>query len=82
MAIYRGQQFVERLSYDPPAAVFGEEVTGIGPIDGVKLLFADESWLLFRQSGTEPVLRIYSEATSLSRVKTLLDTGSSLPFEV
>ena len=30
--------------------------------DGTKLLFADESWLLFRQSGTEPMLRVYAEA--------------------
>ena len=51
-------------------------------MDGVKVLFADESWLLFRQSGTEPVLRIYSEATSLAKVRTLLDKGSSLPFQV
>lgn len=82
MAVDRGQEFVKRLTDDPPAAVGGEKVTGIETIDGVKVLFADESWLLFRQSGTEPMLRIYSEATSLARVKDLLDLGSSLPFEV
>jgi phosphomannomutase len=38
-------------------------------------LFADESWLLFRQSGTEPVLRIYSEATSFEKRDALLDAG-------
>jgi len=31
-------------------------------LDGIKLHFSDESWLLFRASGTEPLLRIYCEA--------------------
>jgi phosphomannomutase len=44
-------------------------------LDGTKLLFADESWLLFRQSGTEPVLRIYAEATSKEKTEALLDEG-------
>jgi phosphomannomutase len=44
-------------------------------MDGTKLIFDDESWLLFRQSGTEPMLRIYSEATSLEKMKGLLDAG-------
>src|SRR4029453_17346679 len=44
-------------------------------LDGTKLVFGDESWLLFRQSGTEPVLRVYSEATSVEKMNTLLDEG-------
>jgi phosphomannomutase len=44
-------------------------------MDGAKLIFDDESWLLFRQSGTESVLRIYSEATSVEKMNTLLDAG-------
>ena len=43
--------------------------------DGTKLLFADESWLLFRQSGTERMLRIYAEATSVAKMNALLDEG-------
>ena len=46
--------------------------------DGTKLLFADESWLLFRQSGTEPMLRIYAEATSVAKVDALLNAGVEL----
>jgi phosphomannomutase len=45
-------------------------------LDGAKVLFADESWLLFRQSGTEPVLRIYSEATSFEKRDALLMPAS------
>jgi len=47
-------------------------------MDGTKLLFEDESWLLFRQSGTEPALRVYSEATSKVKVDALLNEGEQL----
>jgi phosphomannomutase len=47
-------------------------------LDGTKLLFEDESWLLFRQSGTEPALRIYSEATSVAKMNALLVEGEQL----
>jgi phosphomannomutase len=53
-------------------------VTNVETSDGAKLIFEDESWLLFRQSGTEPVLRIYSEATSIRKMNTLLDAGEAL----
>ena len=48
-------------------------VLTIETLDGTKVIFQDESWLLLRQSGTEPVLRIYSEATSIAKVQLLLD---------
>jgi len=41
-------------------------------------LFQDESWLLFRQSGTEPMLRIYAEATSVAKMNALLNAGVEL----
>ena len=53
-------------------------MTGVETMDGTKLLFDDESWLLFRQSGTEPVLRIYSEATSVAKTQALLTAGEGL----
>ncbi|MDR1114383.1 MAG: phosphoglucomutase/phosphomannomutase family protein, partial [Candidatus Margulisbacteria bacterium] len=40
--------------------------------DGMKIHFADESWILFRASGTEPLLRIYCEAASDAEVARLL----------
>ncbi|HYN94241.1 MAG TPA: hypothetical protein VES42_10380, partial [Pilimelia sp.] len=43
--------------------------------DGVKLHLADGSWLLLRFSGTEPVLRIYTEAPTGARVRELLELG-------
>jgi phosphomannomutase len=73
--VRRGQELVATLASTPPKNVAGYEVSGVETLDGTKLLFADESWLLFRQSGTEPVLRIYSEATRTSKVEELLDQG-------
>ncbi len=76
--VKRGLELIESLADSPPRAVGAHEVTGVERLDGTKLLFADESWLLFRQSGTEPVLRIYCEAVSPGKRDALLDAGSAL----
>jgi phosphomannomutase len=76
--VARGLALVESLGTKPPAAVGSHAVTSVETLDGTKLVFADESWLLFRQSGTEPVLRVYSEATSVEKMNTLLDEGCRL----
>ncbi len=76
--VVRGQELVTRLAARPPAEVAGHAVSGVETMDGTKLVFADESWLLLRQSGTEPVLRVYSEATSHAKVKELLAAGEAL----
>ena len=39
--------------------------------DGVKLVFTDESWILVRPSGTEPLLRIYIEAESVEQISAM-----------
>jgi phosphomannomutase len=31
-------------------------------VDGFKRVYSDNSWLLFRKSGTEPLIRVYSDA--------------------
>jgi phosphomannomutase len=73
-----GQQLTDELAHNPPPQVADHSVAGVETMDGTKLLFDDESWLLFRQSGTEPVLRIYSEATSLAKAHALLSAGEDL----
>jgi Phosphomannomutase len=78
MPVARGQELVQKLAETPPAGVVGHAVASVEKLDGTKLLFEDESWLLFRQSGTEPVLRIYSEATSIAKMNALLDEGEHL----
>jgi len=76
--ISRGLELVERLATKPPVEVGGYGVAEVQTTDGTKLILADESWLLFRQSGTEPVLRIYAEGTSLEKMATLLDCGNRI----
>lgn len=76
--VARGLALVETLATKPPGAVAGYDVESVETLDGTKLLFADESWLLFRQSGTEPALRVYSEATSVAKMNALLEDGSRL----
>ena len=46
--------------------------------DGFRFILADNSWLLIRFSGTEPVLRIYAESNSQTRVERLLEFGREL----
>ncbi len=58
----KGARIVERLKSSPPRTIGGLTVTSLDDLDGLKLLFGDEGWILFRASGTEPVLRVYSEA--------------------
>jgi len=50
-------------------------VKSTNTLDGVKLFFKDGSWVLFRPSGTEDVLRIYAEAEALDRAQMLIDRG-------
>src|SRR5258705_5288702 len=47
---------------NPPGEIEGQEVREVGTTDGVKLIFNDQTWLLFRLSGTDPVARLYAEA--------------------
>ena len=58
--------------------VLGQQVVNVKDFDGVKLTCANEDWLMFRPSGTEPLVRIYAEAKSLQRSKDLLEFGRNL----
>ncbi|MCU1265217.1 MAG: Phosphomannomutase [Acidobacteria bacterium] len=78
VAVEAGKELAARLASDPPAELGGFEVVNVATVDGTKLEFKDESWLLFRQSGTEPALRIYCEATSAQKMASLLAAGVAL----
>ena len=61
-----------------PASVAGSKINEILTIDGTKILLADGSWLLFRKSGTEPLVRLYCEASTEKRLAELMDAGRSM----
>ncbi|MEO1646376.1 MAG: phosphoglucomutase/phosphomannomutase family protein, partial [Chloroflexota bacterium] len=72
------KQVVKTLEDNAPSHLAGETVTRINTMDGIKYYLADDSWLLIRPSGTEPVLRIYAEARSDEQVQAMLDEGGKL----
>jgi alpha-D-glucose phosphate-specific phosphoglucomutase len=72
------QTILRRLSSSPPDTIAGSKVTKVDTNGGFRLFFGDESWLLIRFSGTEPLVRIYAEAESLERARELLDEGKKL----
>ena len=61
-----------------PDSVDGAQVERIDRTDGVMLVLKDGSWVLYRLSGTEPLVRIYVETDSPARVQELLRAGKSL----
>ena len=72
------KEMVARLTSDVPDSLGGEKLVEVVTLDGVKYLLADDSWLLIRPSGTEPVLRVYAEARSPESVQSLLEFGESV----
>jgi phosphomannomutase len=55
--------------------IAGKKIREINRLDGMKFIIADNEWVLFRFSGTEPLLRIYSEAPTLKKVEANLNFG-------
>jgi phosphoglucomutase len=47
-------------------------------MDGVKIILGDDSWLLFRRSGTEPIVRVYAETLTKSRLPEFMRAGITL----
>jgi len=82
-----GRYYYTRLDYTMDAkkvdvnqlkkigSVLGKKVIEVKDFDGVKLICENEDWLMFRLSGTEPLVRIYAEAKSLKRSKDILEFG-------
>jgi len=58
-----------------PASFAGMPVADIVTLDGTKCILDDGGWLLFRKSGTEPVVRLYAEASSEEKLKAIIAAG-------
>jgi len=58
--------------------ILGKKVVDIKTFDGVKLVCEDESWIMFRPSGTEPLVRSYVEAKSMAKAKMLIEYGKTV----
>lgn len=82
-----GQWYYQRVDLKLPAggrekvlstlrdldSIGGKKVVKVNRMDGLRLSFADGSWLLCRPSGTEPIIRIYAESTSDADALSLIE---------
>jgi phosphomannomutase len=66
-----------RLDAAAPTEIAGQQVTGSDRTDGWRFSF-DQGWLLFRLSGTEPLVRIYTEVRDQALVQPLLQAGKEM----
>jgi alpha-D-glucose phosphate-specific phosphoglucomutase len=64
------QKFTEKVKKDP-TELAGLTVKKVVRTDGLKLIFDDGSWVCYRLSGTEPVVRVYAEARNEKESATL-----------
>lgn len=63
---------------DPPALMAGKKVVQISRVDGVKLFLEGGGWVLVRPSGTEPVARVYAEASEEKETHRLIEACQAL----
>lgn len=73
---------MEHCQHHPPAKLIRSPLADIKAYDGVKFIARDGSWLMLRGSGTEPILRIYAEASTDADAAKLLKVGQALAAEV
>jgi alpha-D-glucose phosphate-specific phosphoglucomutase len=75
-------EMTEMLTRTAPREIGGCKVSAVNQVDGMKYVMEDESWLLIRPSGTEPVLRVYVEARTQENVTGLLAFGRKIAESV
>ncbi len=69
---------LDNVLNSPPQSLADSEVVNVNRLDGCKLILADGSWFLLRPSGTEPIVRCYSEAKSEERLSQIAQAGKAL----
>jgi len=73
------EKFTEKLRRDP-AEFDGNKVASVVRTDGLKLVLSDGSWVGYRLSGTEPVVRVYSEARTKQGLEKLSGAAKAWIF--
>jgi phosphomannomutase len=71
------QSIIERVS-KKPTTIDGIQVVSVDTTDGFRFTLADNTWLLIRFSGTEPLLRVYTETDSVERADRILKLGREM----
>jgi alpha-D-glucose phosphate-specific phosphoglucomutase len=75
-------EMTDLLTRSAPKEIGGHKVGEINQRDGVKYVMVDDSWLLIRPSGTEPVLRVYAEGRTPEVIKSLISFGRQIADRV
>ncbi len=68
----------QRLRANPPDSLLGKKLARFQSDDGYKYVLEDGTWLLLRFSGTEPVMRVYTETDAEENVQPMLSLGREL----
>ncbi|MBU3912195.1 MAG: phosphoglucomutase/phosphomannomutase family protein [Candidatus Omnitrophica bacterium] len=76
------KMLMEHLKNNPLKEVLGRPVKELKSYDGYKFIMEDDSWLTLRLSGTEPILRIYAEASSDKLAKEYLEFGKKIALTI
>ena len=71
-------EIIEQIKNNPPKDLAGLKVVKVRDDDGFKYYSEDGSWLLIRFSGTEPIMRVYTETTHQDKVKPILEQGRAI----
>jgi len=74
----RRKAIIERVQNYKPESIDNVRVVRIDTTDGFRFVLEDNTWLLIRFSGTEPLLRVYTETDSIERVDRLLKMGREI----
>ncbi|MCM8819567.1 MAG: phosphoglucomutase/phosphomannomutase family protein [Candidatus Omnitrophica bacterium] len=64
-----------------PKTLLGKKIKRINKLDGIKIV-TEDSWLMLRQSGTEPIVRVYSEARNKKEADNLLKLGKNMIYSL
>ncbi len=75
-------KLMELLKNNPPKKVLDSHVVTVKDTDGYKFICDDSSWLMLRLSGTEPILRVYAEASSEKKALAIIEFGKELASRV
>ena len=74
----QGKILIEKLKKEPLKELAGKKIIQTDLTDGIKFIFENDGWVLFRASGTEPVLRIYVEMPEKKEVDMILEESKNL----
>ena len=75
LPLQESKRLIEILTNQPQEQFCGRSIRELQTLDGAKFMLDEDSWILFRRSGTEPVLRIYCEAPTQEATTEILENG-------